>query len=285
MKKFNDRHDEWATAGPVRIVAGGQTRWHWHREGQMLEEWASCINEKLVGLGAMLSNSKSLEEFSLEASSEVDGEKGPRWDYLHDSTIRSLISNLPSSLNNLTLDMCGSRAIAADRDRSTIHLCPLIANRLHDRRYVRLRMRRICPQVLETSSYMPDVESSLKTLVIKLSLPSFPEAVNEVHNGHTEFDAESCVVTAIPLHKRMIAAGAAFAKSVPGMSMMRVLYRSQSDTDVSSSYNLAVADCVRERYLFDITQEPCYEDNGRWWGALEDSENLQDAGGFEELLW
>ena len=83
----------------------------------------------------------------------------------------------------------------------------------------------------------------------------------------------------------MIAAGAAFAKSVPGLSMMRILYRSQSDTVVSSSYNLAVADCVRERYLFDLTQEPCYEDSGHWWGALEVSENLQDAGGFEELLW
>ena len=81
MKKLNDWHDNWATAGPVRIVAGGQTRWHWHREGQMLEEWASCINEKLVGLGAMLSNSESLEGFSLEASSEKDGEKA------HDGTI------------------------------------------------------------------------------------------------------------------------------------------------------------------------------------------------------
>ena len=251
----------------------------------MLEEWASLINEKLVGLGAMLSNSKRLEEFSLEASSEVDGEKGPRWDYLHDSTIRSLISNLPSSLNNLTLDMCGSRAVAADRDRSTIHICPLIANRLHDLRHVRLRMRCICPQVLETSSYKPDVESSLKTLVIKLSLPRFPEAVNEVHDGHTEFDAKSCVVTAIPLHKRMIAAGAAFTKSVPGLSMMRILYRSQSDTDVSSSYNLAVADCVGERYLFDPFQELCYKDSAHWWRALEHNENLQDAGGFEELLW
>lgn len=283
-KRLKNWHCDWMTAGPVERYSG-RRRWHWHREQETLHQWGYRINKKLVELAAMMFNSKCLEEFSLEASSEHTDEHGPRWDYLHESTIRSLISSLPSSLNNLTLDLCGSGTITPDRGIPTAHLCPLIGQRLRDFRNVRLRLRCICPQVLRSSSLIPNVGSRLKTLIIKLSLPSFPEAVDEVHNGYNEFDAKSCLVTAIPLYKRMIAAGVNSAKNFPELSLMRISYRSQSDTDDRSSYNLAVADCVRKQYMFEPTEMSCYEDDGSQWDAWEDSDTLRDGGPFEELLW
>lgn len=286
-KKWESWHCDWMTAGPKGDSAKGGDRWHWHGEQRALHQWASRINKKLVELAATLPNSRSLEEFILEASSECEGEHGPRWDYLHDFTIRSLILSFPSSLKNLTLDLCGSGVITPDRCRETIHLCPLIAGRLHDFQNVRLRLRCICPQVFQSLLVTTGSESKLRTLVIRLSLPYFPEAVDEVHNGYNEFDAKSCAVTAIPLYRRaiplyrrMIAAGLDSAAKFPGLSMLRISYRSQE----KHSTNLAVADCVRKRYMFEPSETFTYEDDGSHWAAWEDSETLQDGGSISTLI-
>ena len=278
-KKWNYWDYNWMTTGP-EVDTANRRKWHWRGEQRALHQWAGRINKKLVELAATLSNSRYLEEFTLEASSEYKGEYGPRWDYLYDSTIRSLILSLPSSLNNLTLDMCGSGAITPNRCRETIHLCPLIAGRLRDFQNVRLRLRCICPQVLQSLSVTIDSESKLKTLVIKLSIPFFPEAVDEAYNGYNEFDAKPCIVNAIPLYKQMIAAGVDSARHLPGLSMMRISYR----TPKKHSISLAVADCVRRMYMFDPSEIFTYEDDGDQWAAWEDSETLQDGGSLEEFL-
>lgn len=146
-------------------------------------------------------------------------------------------------------------------NRGIFHLCPLIAERLHDFKNVRLRMRCICSQVLDTSSATLNVESRLKTLVIKLSLPCYPEA----HNNFTEFDAKSCIATAIPLYKKMLAAGTELAKKSPGLSMMRISDRGESDGHLFSSRCVAVADCVSKRYHSGTHTRSCYDDDGSWW--------------------
>ena len=279
-RKWESWDCDWMTAGPEGDIAKPRTRWHWRGEQRALHQWAGRTNKKLVELAATLPNSRSLEEFILEASSEYEGKLGPRWDYLHDSTIRSLILNLPSSLNNLTLDLCGSGVITPDRRREAIHLCPFIAGRLRDFQNVRLRLRCICPQVFQSLSATTDSESRLKTLAIRLSLPFFPEAVDEAHNGYDEFDAKSCVVTAIPLYRRMIAAGVDSARKLPGLSMLRISYRTQE----KHSINLALADCVRRRYMFEGSEIFTYEDDGSQWAAWEDSETLQDGGNFEATM-
>lgn len=221
----------------------------------------------------MLSGSKTLKEFSLEASRQHYFERGPRWSYLHDSTIRSLILSLPSSLNTLTLDICGSRAVTPDRCRKAIHLCPLIAVRLPDFQNVRLRLRCICPEVLHTSSAIPKAESRLKTLVIRLSLPLFPSAFDETSNGKDDFCAKLCVGSINQLYKRMIAAGANSTNHFAGLEMMRISYRSQE----SPSRDHVVANCVRQ-YMFE-PGGACYDEDQRdqWdqWVAWEDSEILQ----------
>ena len=76
----------------------------------------------------MLPNINILDEFSLEAASEFDSKQGPRWDYLHDSTICSLILSLPHCLNDLTIDMCGLGVVARDRGRDLVHSCPFVSD-------------------------------------------------------------------------------------------------------------------------------------------------------------
>ena len=278
-KKLKHWHCDWMIAGPVKDTSGGD-RWRWHQEQPVLYQWGESINRKMVDLAAILSGFQSLEEFSLEASSEEDGRKGPRWDYLQDFTMRSLISSLPPSLHNLTLDMCGSKAIMSERSRNPIHLCPLIAERLRDFRNVRLRLRCICPEILNTPSLTPTPESRLKTLVIKLSLPFFPDSHGGNHKHNTGYDVEPCSVTRVPLYKTMFAAGAEYANRFPGVSMLRISHRWQSDTkspkENSKEIDLAVADCVRKRYMFDASDAFCYEDDGSEWDAWEESEHLQD---------
>lgn len=280
MKKWEDWHCDWITFGPVRTLVGYKYAWRWHEETRILHRWAGRINKKLVELAAMLPDIKNLDEFSFEAASEHDGEQGPRWDYLHDSTVCSLLSSLPPFLNKLTIDMCGSRAITQDRVSDPVHLCPLLGDRLRDLQDVRLRLRYICPQIFQTSSTNSSTKPRLKTLVIKLCLPHFPNSIDENYNGLDMFDARPCDVRAVPLYKRIIAAGAKSTKNLPSLSMMRISFRH----NVKNNTCLYVADCVRKRCMFEGSEVFCYEDDGSLWDAWENSESLQDLGSLQELL-
>ena len=278
MKKWREYDCNWTTVGPVEIQDG---YWKWHGETQMLHRWGGRINKKLVELATVLQLCNHLNEFDLEASSEYEQKEGPRWDYLHDSTIRSLISSLPSSLNNLTLDACGSRFITPDRSRDPIHLCPLIAERLHNFQNVRLRLRCICPEIFQAPALKASAQSKLMSLVVRLSLPYFPDVAGESSKSEEKYDAQSCELSATPLYKRMIAAGANFAKQFAGLSVVRVSYREPGKGKIS----LLVADCVRERYMFEGSELFYYEDDGYQWNAWEtNSPNFEDAGSLHELL-
>ena len=279
MKKWRDWHCDWTTVGPVRDTFH-QSSWHWHKETPTLHRWAGRVNKKLIELAAMLPDT-NLDEFSLEATSESEGERGPRWDYLHDSTLCSLISSLPPFLNNLTIDLCGSRPITPVRGGDPAHICPLIGDRLPDFRNVRLRLRCICPEVFQFSSSKVKTQPKLKTLVIKLNLPFFPEDIDQSYKRFDKFDASPCDESAIRLYKRMIAAGAKSTNNFPGLSMMRISYRK---SDFKKNICLHVADCVSKRYMFDGSEVFCYEDDGSEWVAWENGENLQDLGSLRDLL-
>ena len=261
MKKLRDLHCDWTTVGPVRDTLQ-RNSWRWHEETRTLHRWAGRVNKKLLELAAILRDA-NLDEFSFEATSEYEDEQGPRWDYLHDSTLRSLISSLPPFLNNLTLDLCGSRPVTPDRGREAVHICPLIADRLPDFQSVRLRLRCICPQVFQCSSF---------------NLPFF------LYQSHKRFDmcdASPCDESAIPLYKRMITAGVKSTNNFPGLSMMRISYRK---TNPRKNICLQVADCVSKRYMSDRNEVFCYEDDGSEWVAWESGENLQDVGILQDLL-
>ena len=280
MKKVGDLWCNWTTVGPVKDTRYRHS-WRWHGETRTLHRWAGRVNEKLVELAAILPGT-NLDEFSFEATSESEGKQGPRWDYLHDSTLRSLISSLPPFLNNLTIDLCGSRHLTPDRGRDPDHLCPLIGDRLPNFQNVRLRLRCICPQIFQCSSSEVKFQPRLETLVIKLNLPFFPDGMDQSHKRFEDrYDTSPCDKSAVPLYKRMIAAGVKFTDNFPGLSMMRISYRNNS---YRKNICLHVADCVTKRYMFDGCEVFCYEDDGSEWEAWESGENLQDLGSLQDLL-
>ena len=173
--------------GPNR---GKSTTKTWHAEE--LLSWAASVNQRPLGLSNMLPSFEKMTEFNFEASSEDDSAFGPRWDYLLGNSIAQVVKALPPGLKNLTLDTCGSVLRKSDHDRLPAHLCSLISLRLQDFEHVRLRMRHICPKILDTTKFVDENPPRLKLLIIRLCLPYFPEASYEMHDGITEFDTQAC---------------------------------------------------------------------------------------------
>lgn len=278
--------DDWMTVGPIASTSHGRKSYAWHTEEHQLRRWKHRVNEKLVALAKILPDFKNLGELSFEASSEQDGAIGPRWDYLSGSTMERFLQSLPTGLVSLTLDLCGSRVVKSELDRTPVHLCSLVALRIQDLENVRLRMRHICPQVLDNSNNLPDIPSRLSSLVIRLSLPWFPEANYETHSGYpyNEYDTEICpssngklLRSSGTLLDQMTESGNLFARTRK-LNMMRVTYRDPN----YSGINLYVADCAREKYLHDPREIFTYDDDGRQWDAWEmDDDSLHILSDFQ----
>ena len=283
--------DYWFSVGPVNTsnTEGGRQAYLWHTEDHQLQPWMQITNNRLSRVSGILRLCKNLKDFSFEASSEDDPGLGPRWDYLLGSSFKKIIKNLPHiGLNNLTLDTCGSALATSREDRTPIHLCPLLASRLPDFQRVRIRMRHICPDILDLSTNLSDTPSRLRSLMIRLSLPFFPEATYENHNGKIEFDPEICPSYQSlhnhrpqqPLYKTMIKAGEKFAKEMKGLDMLRISYRPQE----GSGINLELADCVIRRVLYEPSENFTYEDDGRAWEGGEDVDReLWDGGPLVDI--
>lgn len=269
--------DHWMNVGPVAAdsLEGGKKSYVWQTEEHQLLLWRDSVNEKLEVLASVLPHFKNLEELSFEASSEADGALGPRWDYLFGSTVEKFVQAAPPGLKSLTLDYCGSSVVRSKQNRTPVHLCSLIACRLQDFERVRLRMRHICPQVFNNSNDSFDKPSKLESLVIRLTLPDFPEASYEKHDGYHEYDVQKCpslIEKLSPLHVPFNSKGTNFAKTMK-LDMMRIAYRVPNDLNSS----LYVADCLKGKVLYHPSEVFTYEDDGRQWEAWEDDdERLAD---------
>ena len=149
--------DDWMVAGSTRLEnQGRRERYGWDKEmEQQLRPWRASTNYLLTELARTLPAFKQLEELNFQASSRDEATQGPRWDYIFDSPMRDVISNLPPTLRNFTLDTCGSNIISSDGRKDSVHLCPIIAQWLHNLENVRLRMRNICPQIFNAPPARP----------------------------------------------------------------------------------------------------------------------------------
>ena len=285
QEEYPEECEDWAIVGPQKLESRGRRdRYDWENEMELqLRPWSDRINKGLTSIISMLPDFKSLEELSIEARTQYDATWGPRWDYLSYTPIRSMIANIPPSLTNLTLDTCGSNLVLPREhaDAATSHICPLIAQQMHHVENVRLRMRCVCPLILDSSPAPSGQNSRLRTLVIRLSLPFYPEAAYEKHNGHTEYDAQPCTPSAMkkPLYKAMVAAGLRIARTNPEVQMLRVSYRDPR----YSGINLVLADCVRKVYMYEGSEIFSYEDEGKEWDAWEHSETLRDGGAWSDM--
>ncbi|CAF9911428.1 MAG: hypothetical protein ALECFALPRED_007320 [Alectoria fallacina] len=277
--------EDWNIKGPQELESRGwRDRYDWENEMELrLRPWSDRINMGLTSISSMPPDFKSLEELSIEARSQYGATWGPRRDYLSYTSIRSMIANIPPSLSNLTLDTCGSNLVLPGErvDAAASHICPLIAQQMHQVQNVRLRMRCICPFILDSSPASSGQKSRLRTLVIRLSLPSYPEAAYEEHNDETRYDAQACTPNVMrkPLYKAMVTAGFKMARTNPEVQMLRVSYRDP----IYSGINLVLADCVRRVYMYEPSEIFSHEDEGKEWDAWEHSETLQDGGAWSDL--
>ena len=263
---LDEPRDDWTTAIPI-CTNDRKKMYDWRVEEHRLLAWRKRVNNKLAESAGWLLAIRGLEELSFEASSEYEGTAGPRWDYLTGGSVASLISSLPSGLQNLTFDTSGSTIVTSIDDRNPAHLCHLIGERIHDFQHVRLRMRHICPEIFRTL-VASTTASKLQSLVIRLSLPYFPPAIYENHDGTTEFDAQPCYADGAPLYKAMIDAGIGFVRENPSLKVLRISFRDPGHSGI----NLVVADCVERKFLYDPSEVFLYEDDGRNWGAWEEND-------------
>ena len=270
----DELRDDWTTDVPT-ITNDREKMCDWTVEERRLLAWRKRVNNKLAELAGWLPAFEGLEELSFEASSEHEGTAGPRWDYLTGGSVANLISSLPSGLKNLTFDTSGSTIITSKDNRNPAHSCPLVSRKIHEFQHVRLRMRHICPEIFRTLA-ASTTASKLQSLVIRLSLPSFPPATYEKnHDGRTEYDAQPCNADEAPLYKTMIDAGTIFVRETPSLRVLRLTFR-----EPHSGVNLMVADCVKRRFMYDPSEVFSYEDDGREWDAWEEKEDLFNGGSF-----
>ena len=265
---MDEPREDWTTALPI-IINERKSIYDWTVEERRLLAWRRRVNNNLSELADWLPAIEGLEELSFEASSEYYGTAGPRWDYVTGESVASLISSLPFSLKNLTFDTSGSTIVTSKDVRIPAHLCHLIGQRIHDFQHVRLRMRHICPEIFRTLA-ASTTASELQSLVIRLSLPSFPPTPYEGHDGRTEFDAQPCNADGAPLYRAMIDAGTLFVRENPSLKMLRISFREPG----YSGINLMVADCVERKFMYDPSEVFSYEDDGKNWGAWEENDLL-----------
>ncbi|MCJ1237152.1 hypothetical protein MMC14_005137 [Varicellaria rhodocarpa] len=260
-----------------------EVRYSWEDEMQhQLLAWRKIVNTQLDSFATFLFSCTALDEFGLEISSENNASLGPCWDYIYDSSLKSILSSLPKGLTRLTFDTCGSRTISCDGDDATpIHLCPLLARRLRDLQHVRLRMRCICPEVLELHRAEDTAASRLEYMIIRLCLPTFPYQDRDQYS-ELSADPKRCVTEpesgSLPtLYREMVFAGIDIAKKLPLVTMLRISFRGQWE----SCINLMVVDCLTREEIDDPGPEIFfYEDDGSRWHGWEDG-NLTVVGVFE----
>ena len=86
-----------------------------------LTSWRSRMNDNLDHFVEFLLGSHKLNDFSIETT------LSPRWDYISASSMKRLMSSLPSTLKTFTLDTHASEFFSDKDDMQSLHLCPLIS--------------------------------------------------------------------------------------------------------------------------------------------------------------
>lgn len=149
--------------------------------------------------------------------------------YLGQGGSMNLLEILPFSvLSDLTIDTSGSEIKARE------HICPQIAARIPSLRSVRLRMRCICPQVLDF-----DHNSKIESIIINLSLK---ESCLLAFSRHC-----TAPTSAYGLNDAMVAAATNIATSLPSIKMLRILchkhpYLEMVSTDCISGSQMVLSD-------------------------------------------
>ncbi|KAL8729943.1 MAG: hypothetical protein Q9166_004388 [cf. Caloplaca sp. 2 TL-2023] len=114
----------------------------------------------------------------------------------------------------------------------------------------------------------------LKSLVVRLCLPSFPADMDTMEYGDTPlFDSIQCRSFEASRHfglpRLMALAARHFLTLEPGIESLKISYKDPS----YDSVRLYATDCVNWKILYSGEPQSCYEDDGEEW---EDWENRTD---------
>ena len=132
-----------------------------------LAAWTTVLDDDLAQLSLIAKGSRKLRTLRIRTLSESHPRLPylPRRDYLSGPTIRALLT--VDTLTVLDLDLCGT-LLTPRRGRSNCHICASVGTLLTTLRRLRLRMRRVCPDILRPQP--PRFNLRLSEVLINLSL-------------------------------------------------------------------------------------------------------------------
>ena len=265
--RIRDEDDHWWENSEGATVYRDRVRDDEIQEAKELEyrlsNWRDRLNDSLSRFAEIISASQELCEVKIETTLT------PRWDFIFTPSMERLLTSLPSNVTSLTLDTHASEFLNREDGSEPVHICAILSQRLQGFQTVRIRMRCICPSILETSINSPDPTSRLRTLVIRLYLPDHMGPHDDVHTGrHPDFNARSCYPDEKLLYREMVSAGLALAEARPSMTGLRISFR-RHGKDV-----ITVADC-KEGQLFSHPYSFGYKDGTVVEGPWEDTVRLR----------
>lgn len=269
--RIKDKDDRWLESFKSPIVYRNRFRADEIEEARelrsRLSNWKNRLNDRLFRFAETLSAFKELREVKIEATLT------PRWRYINAALMGRLLTSLPSNVKTLTLD-----THACHFTSELVHLCDIISQRLHNFETVRIRMRSICPAILEPCINSPNTTSRLTTLVIRLYLPDYVGPGDIRYGEYSDFQARPCYPGEPVLFKDMVLAGFQLTNARPSMTGVRVSFRPHGQNPI------VVADC-KEEVAFYHPETINYKDGALVEGPWEDSLELQhDANMFWDQL-
>ncbi|KAJ5587860.1 uncharacterized protein N7459_003625 [Penicillium hispanicum] len=161
----------------------------------------------LERLNLLLRNCSSLESFSLGCFPDLSDSLLGSW-----SPSRLLDSLWSSKISRLEMDTGG-----VDFGTETGHLCPQLALQIPSLRFVRLRMRSICPDILRLQHAGTFGPSRIEELIINLSLADLNQysiSLSAHCSGHSP---------GLDLAEDMIVAGKAAVRDTPSLKTLKIV--------------------------------------------------------------
>lgn len=230
------------------------------------DAWTSKVDERLRKLGLLLSSCKKLRRVDLVAYTMHDplmyNFTWPRQPNLLDSSIRHILSpNLAHGLTHLFIDTAGRIIEDEGGVWSRFHTCSLIANHFRTLRVLHVRMKNICPEILNVEGYTqhPPIEE----LVITLNnhdMYGSPMTQGYTHRCSRKFrhleminqkqylmkdlaDAAFAIVPNLPRMRvlqidQICALPGEWIRAVDCITGKRVIYKSRDDLEGETEYDL-----------------------------------------------
>ncbi|KXG47474.1 uncharacterized protein PGRI_013440 [Penicillium griseofulvum] len=165
-------------------------------------------------LTSLVERSNHLASLTLHVRSQfdLDNPLAPRQQYISTWDPTQFLTVLgTSNLSHLVIDTYGSEMSNA------VHICPLLALQMPSLKSVRLRLCRICPQILEFPRGDSAIPSQIESLIINLSLQN----VDRFSAGFSHHCTEPR--RALDLYKEMTTTGIEIAKQNPSLKVFKIL--------------------------------------------------------------